>query len=99
MNTKYWFVFDITAVGSLSNAEDIALTTSDSEDAGAASGWSIGDASLYRNWNANSWSSDNDYNIQIQINGTANPAPTLSITAPGDAAEGDADTRDLTFTV
>ena len=98
-NTKYWFVFDITAVGSLSNAEDIALTTSDSEDAGAASGWSIGDASLYRNWNANSWSSDNDYNIQIQINGTANPAATLSITAPGDAAEGDADTRDLTFTV
>ncbi len=98
-NTQYWFVFDITAVGSLSNAEDIALTTSDSEDAGAASGWSIGDASLYRNWNANSWSSDNDYNIQIQINGTANPVPTLSITAPGDAAEGDADTRDLSFTV
>ncbi len=30
---------------------------------------------------------------------TVGAAPTLSITAPGDAAEGDADTRDLTFTV
>ena len=30
---------------------------------------------------------------------TVGAVPTLSITAPGDAAEGDADTRDLTFTV
>ena len=30
---------------------------------------------------------------------TVGAAPTLSITAPADAAEGDADTRDLTFTV
>ncbi|MXX10757.1 MAG: hypothetical protein F4Z68_05030, partial [Nitrospira sp. SB0667_bin_9] len=98
-NTKYWFVFDVTAAETLSAAEDITLTASDSEDAGAASGWSIGNNSLYRNWNSNSWSSDNDYNIQIQVNGTANPAATLSIAAPADAAEGNSGTRDLTFTV
>ncbi|MYJ24101.1 MAG: hypothetical protein F4080_00805, partial [Holophagales bacterium] len=90
-NTQYWVVLDVTASGTLSSVEDLHLTTSNAEDAGAASGWSIGNTHLARSWNASSWSSQN-HAAQIQINGTANPVPTLSITAPADAAEGDADT-------
>ena len=97
-NTRYWIVFDVTAAGTGSGSEGLSLVTVNSEDAGAASGWEIGNNSLYRNWNANSWNTDSN-SLQIQVNGTANPVPTLSITAPADAAEGDADTRDLTFTV
>ena len=97
-NTRYWIVFDVTAAGIGSGSEGLSLVAVNSEDAGAASSWEIGNGSLYRNWNASSWNTDSN-SLQIQINGTANPAATLSITAPADAAEGDADTRDLSFTV
>ncbi len=97
-NTRYWIVFDVTAAGIGSGSEGLSLVTVNSEDAGAASGWEIGNNSLYRNWDASSWNTDSN-SLQFQVNGTANPVATLSITAPGDAAEGNADTRDLTFTV
>ena len=45
-------------------------TDSDSEDSGAASDWSIGDASLYRSSDQVSWSSWED-SKKIRINGTA----------------------------
>ena len=97
-NTRYWIVFDVTAAGIGSGSEGLSLVTVNSEDAGAASGWEIGNNSLYRNWDASSWNTDSN-SLQIQVNGTANPAPTLSITAPADAAEGNSGTRNLTFTV
>ena len=77
-NTKYWVVLDVTAVGTHSSTEDVFRTASTSEDAGAASGWSIADGSLYRDWNASSWVSDSTHSLQFWINGTMNPADPIS---------------------
>ena len=73
-NTTYWFVVDITAVETLSFAEDIYTTSSTSEDAGSASGWSIANKFSIRLWNESTWQlTPTTAAIQLQINGTTNP--------------------------
>ncbi len=45
-NTRYWLVLDVTAA--MLGNNNIGNTNSDNEDAGAASGWSIGNSGHYR---------------------------------------------------
>ena len=53
---------------------DLDITSSDSEDTGGATGWTIGDA-LHEYMNS-AWSSDADHNYRVVVNGSAanNPA-------------------------
>ena len=72
-NTTYFIVMDNSP-----NAGDggsIFLTASDSEDSGAASGWSIGDGGVYRDHDSTgSWETSDD-SLKIRIRGTV-PIPT-----------------------
>ena len=50
-------------------------TRSDNQDPGSASGWSIGDGSLYRDWDSSgSWTSFGN-SKKIRVNGIRNPTP------------------------
>ena len=78
---------------------EFAYTTSDSEDSGKATGWSIRDEYDFRRAGETGWNQHDNRSIRIAIKGTAasdTPAalPTLSI-ADADATEGD----DMEFTV
>ena len=70
-NTTYFIVVDNSP-----NAGDlgrIAVTGSDSEDSGAASGWSIGDGRVYRDHDSTgSWGIFNN-SLKIRINGQVAP--------------------------
>ena len=73
-NTTYWVVIDFTAVLiEIVNGNTVfALgnTTSDDEDAGAASGWSIGDGSLFRTYTSDGDWTDFAESKKIGINGS-----------------------------
>ena len=77
--TVYLFVVD----SSIAANNHLRNTSSDSEDSGAASGWSIGNNSIFRTKSATgSWTTFSD-SKKIRINGTAkssstNTAPTAS---------------------
>ena len=77
-NTQYWVVLDNTATSPGDN--QISNTTSDNEDAGAASGWSINNGSKYRNWNTNGGWNDLGASRLIRVNGfliVPPPPPTI----------------------
>ena len=79
-NTTYFILVDTS---SQSSDHGLQNTNSDSEDAGAESGWSIGDSSLYRNHdNSGFWASDNRP-YKIRINGTVT---TPSTEIPADSS-------------
>ena len=75
--TQYFVVVDSSG---LSNSFSIQYTSSDSEDSGAASGWSIGDRSLYRNSTAVGDYSTFAESSKIRIRGTevSNNTPPAS---------------------
>ncbi len=72
-NTRYWFVFDVTAVTTLSNSHGAGTTTSDNEDAGSAPGWSIANNHLWRLWSSTDSYSSPSRSLKLQINGVAKP--------------------------
>ena len=73
-DTGYWFVVQATGA-------QVALrtTASNSEDAGSATGWSIGDRSRKRSQDADSWSSS-DSSLLLAVYGSATPAPAPTVT-------------------
>ncbi len=84
-STTYWYVLDSQSDGG-SLGEVLQNTSSDAEDAGAASGWSIADDSLFRTWNSTgAWNGFSD-SKKIRINGTAKTSTTPAVTISADAA-------------
>ena len=83
-DTNYFVVFE--ALGSGSNLRyDLEVTTSNSEDSGKASGWSITDSSRQRSTTATTW--DNlAGKLKIAVRGTIPPAISI---ADASAAEND----------
>ena len=88
-STTYVIVVDITTVGTGNKAVRIENTTSDNEDTLKATGWSIADDSLYRNWDSTAWKSFSQTR-KIRVNGYAKSdtpntpatgAPTITGTA------------------
>ena len=66
-STTYFVVIDAVAISGLQIY--INNTSSNAQDPGKAPGWSIGDGSLYRNWNSSgSWTSFHD-SKQIRVKG------------------------------
>ena len=91
-STTYVVVSDVTTVGSGVN---FRLTSSDSEDAGAASGWSIADGSLVRTHDGTAWTASANSRM-IAVYGTVNPFPVVTITGGSAVTEGTAATFTLT---
>ncbi len=85
-NTNYWVLLDVT---SASDNTRLKRTTLNSEDAGAATGWSIADSSLNSTGvNGSIWSTHSNAR-QLAIHGSTNPAPPVfsSATVDGDTLE------------
>ena len=89
-STTYVIVVDVTTVGTGNQAVRIENTASDNEDTDKATGWSIANGSLYRNWDSTgSWTSFSQTRM-IRVNGYAKSdtpntpatgAPTITGTA------------------
>ena len=81
-NTQYWLVLDLT--GSISQLNTIGNTSSDAEDAGAASGWSIHNQGHYRtSGSTGSWTTIEVSRI-ISINGDVrDPLPECDTASDG----------------
>ena len=77
--TKYFVVFDATASSSEGTTQH---TRSNSEDASAAAGWSIGNSSLFRGWSADSWSGSSSDSLKIAIKGYGKSRPPSKPFAP-----------------
>ena len=71
-NTTYVVVVDVTTVGI--NTFNLYATTLDTEEDGAASGWSIADGGLTRSWNSDGGWTDNANARKLQIRGYAKTA-------------------------
>ena len=71
-NTSYWVVIDTSATASGYRIYD---TSSDDEDTGAASGWSIANDSYFRSWNFTAWGDDSN-SLRLAIHGYAKGAAT-----------------------
>ena len=87
-STTYFVVIDRVS-GDINNTIlSINNTASNAEDPGKASGWSIGDGSLYRDWDSSgSWTSFND-SKKIRVKGYNPGASNASISiADASAAE------------
>ncbi len=69
--TKYWVVID-TTTGHNNTSLRLTATSSDDEDSGGATGWSIADNSRQRSWNHTTWAISNSSG-RIEIHGIANP--------------------------
>ncbi len=81
-NTQYWLVFDIT--GDIPGTNQVGNTTSDNEDAGAASGWSISNQGHYRNrTHGGGWLSFQSSRV-ISISGFPITPPTIPPLPPAD---------------
>ena len=74
-NTTYWLVLDI----GVSSDSTIFSTSSDAEDAGGASGWSIADGHIERDLLSSNWSpkSDRSDAMRMVIHATPNPTTVL----------------------
>ena len=84
----YVFFLDVTATAS--SAPSMTATTSDGEDTGGASGWSIADARFQRASNLNTWN-NNAAALHIEIHGYAKAShPTITISGGSAVAEGTA---------
>ncbi len=76
-NTQYWVVLDVNSTNLLGN-NSIGNTTSDAEDSGAASGWSIHNSGHYRTRNSTGgWTSFSSSRV-IAIKGVPN-SPNLTV--------------------
>ncbi len=75
-DTTYWLVVD--SDGTHQGSNRIRFTALDGEDAGGASGWSIGDTSIFRSaGSTGGWTSWNS-SLKIEIAGSASTAPTAN---------------------
>ena len=72
--TTYWVLTD-TTTGQSNTSLRMALTDSNNEDSGAATGWSIADGGRWRTWNTTAWTASSD-SRQIEIHGYAKPLET-----------------------
>ena len=79
-NTTYFLVFDL---GSNQSTTGIRLTTSDNEDSGALSGWSIADDVSFKFWNITSWTSASS-SLKISLGGIS--PVTVVLSTPDDLA-------------
>ena len=86
--TTYFVVIDSVGPFGGSLLLSINNTSSNAQDPGKASGWSIGDKSLYRNWNTSgAWTSFND-SKRIRVKGINPKVSNASISiADASAAE------------
>ena len=77
-STKYWVVFDTVNLALLPHEMQIQNTNSNREDRSSASGWRIGNGSLYRDWNSSgSWTSF-EQSKRIRVNGFILPTVSIS---------------------
>ena len=81
-NTTYWVVVDTSNRGSGSGNSYLAATLSDAEDAGALTGWSVGDAYSWRGYSTTgAWTTISTGNaIKMALLGTAKAADTTAPT-------------------
>ncbi len=86
-NTTYWLVLDVTSPAESNN--NVRFTTTGSEDAGAASGWNIGDRRYHRSYTASAWVSGPVLPLKIGVNGSENPPPPLLVSNLGRADGGE----------
>ncbi len=76
-NTTYWLVFDITENSNSSTTEWLRYQVStDDEDPGAATGWSIGNGGRTRTWDATTWGALGADSLLVAVYGNAKPAVT-----------------------
>ena len=75
-STTYVIVVDVTTRGTGTNTFSMSNTVSDDEDTVKATGWSIADGSLYRDWDSTGAWTTFDQTRRIRVNGTTNTAPT-----------------------
>ena len=85
-NTRYFFVIDVTATTTPINVDTIRNTASNSEDSGAAPGWSIANGSVFRSWfdGTTTWTSFGEKK-KIRINGDIRGPLPVCETASGGA--------------
>ncbi len=78
-STTYWVVVD-TAPGA--GSASMRNTDSDGEDAGGATGWSLGDATQFRTNSLTTWtgSGSSAKSVKLSVHGHLRGAPTLSST-------------------
>ena len=88
-NTTYFVVFQQAGA---SGVYRIETTGSNNQDSGAASGWSIGDDVLWKNQDANDWST-HTRSLQIQIVGSAVTATNTAPTAANNTVTTNEDTN------
>ena len=92
-STTYVVFVDVTAVGS--GAIVIGTTASDSEDAGAASGWSIANGGFLRSFSLSTWLAASTDSRKIIVYGRALTGPAVTITGGSTVTEG----TEATFTL
>ena len=94
-STTYVIVVDVTTrgTGTGTTAVSISNTVSDDEDTPKATGWSIADGSLYRDWDSTGAWTTFDQTRRIRVTGTPNNPPTSA----EQLVDADEDT-DYTFT-
>ena len=86
-NTTYHVhVSNAAALG----GHNVQRTSSNAEDSGGATGWSIGNTRYWRNSSSDSWSTSTSAFVKIKINGTItappNNAPTVATAIPDQTA-------------
>ena len=96
-STTYLLVIDSSADSVAGSKDNIQNTNSDDEDSGGATGWSIGNASLFRgNGSTGLWGTFNQ-SKKIRINGATNTAGNTPPTATDNTVTVDED-ESYTFT-
>lgn len=78
-NTTYFVVWDVSTTNSATGS--IETTNLDTEDSGAAAGWSIANGGRFRNHDASTWTNSGNAR-KIAIHGAANTAPTVANAIP-----------------
>ncbi len=80
-NTTYWLVLDLSA----SSAAKLFVTDSDSEDPGAAAGWSIADGLRFRTATLTAWTvstGTQPQSVKLAVHASAKTATTTPPAAP-----------------
>ena len=75
-DTTYYVVLEVTASGN--RGVKWEATTSDNEDTGAATGWTIANANQRRTSGSSSWTTPDQIIAKLAIHGYANNAPTVA---------------------
>ena len=88
---KSYFV-SLSGVGNVANAPRIGTTSSDAEDSGGASGWSVADSAVAQ-YTAGTWSEPSDSGTMLmRLNGMEVPASTDATLSALALADDDGDT-------